>query len=112
MQSPSPTRMLYALRAPGRFALHSMPQKEQERVGGEDDNGQTLEELARRMEALERENQELREALGSDTSGRQSEAPLQRPRSTQGNEMTVASSKTVRALLLGPRDELAYSRPL
>jgi hypothetical protein len=113
MHVPSPARMLYSLRAPGRFALHSMPQKkEQESVGGEDDNGQNLEELAQRMEALERENRELREALGSGASGRQSEAPLQRPRSTQGNEMTVASSKTVRGLLLGPRDELAYSRPL
>jgi hypothetical protein len=76
---------------------------------GKEDNGQNLEELARRMEALERENRELREALGSGASERQLESPQQQP---QAKEMTVASSKTVRGLLLGPRDEQAYSRPL
>jgi hypothetical protein len=74
-----------------------------------EDNGQTLEELARRLEALERENRELREALGSGASHRELERPHQQP---QAREMTVASSKTVRGLLLGPRDEQAYSRPL
>jgi hypothetical protein len=64
------------------------------------------------MEALERENRELREALGSGASDRRSETPQQQPRSTQGKVMTVASSKTVGGLLLGPRDEVAYSRPL
>jgi hypothetical protein len=87
-------------------------------MGGED-NGQNLEELARRMEAqaqrmeaLERENRELREALGSGASEREGETPHQQPQATQAREMTVASSKTVRGLLLGPRDEQAYSRPL
>jgi hypothetical protein len=90
-------------------------------MGGEDDNGQNLEELARRMEeqaqkleALERENRELREALGSGASHRDLERPQQQPppQATQAKEMAVASSKTVRGLLLGPRDEQAYSRPL
>jgi hypothetical protein len=79
-------------------------------MAGEDDSGKNLEELARRMEALERENRELREALGSGASDHRVETPRQRPRPTQRN--TVASSKTVSGLLLGPRDELAYSRPL
>jgi hypothetical protein len=77
-------------------------------MGGED-NGPNLEELARRMEALERENRELREALGSDASERGSEKRQQQPRA---RDTAVASSKTVRGLLLGPRDEHAYSRPL
>ncbi|MCA1687428.1 MAG: hypothetical protein LC714_02260 [Actinobacteria bacterium] len=81
-------------------------------MGGEDNNGQNLEELAQRLEALERENRELREALGSGASDRQSETPQQQPQATQGKKMTVASSKTVRGLLLGPRAEQAYSRPL
>jgi hypothetical protein len=78
-------------------------------MGGEDDNGQNLEELTRRMEALERENRELREKLGGGASDREVEGLQQR---SQPREMTVASSKTVRGLLLGPRDEQAYSRPL
>jgi hypothetical protein len=78
-------------------------------MGGEDHNEHSLEELARRMEALERENRELREALGSGAPERELERPQQQP---QAREMTVASSKTVRGLLLGPRDEQAYSRPL
>jgi hypothetical protein len=82
-------------------------------MGVDDDNGQNLEELARRMEALERENRELREALGSGAaSDRQSETLQRRPQSTQGKEMKSASSKTVRGLLLAPRAEPAYSRPL
>jgi hypothetical protein len=83
---------------------------------GAEDNGTNLEELARRMEeqaqrleALERENRVLREALGSGASDRELESPQQQP---QAKEMTVTSSKTVRGLLLGPRDEQAYSRPL
>jgi regulator of replication initiation timing len=82
-------------------ALHPQT-KGQESIGGEDDNGQNLEELVRRMETLERENRELREALGSGAPERESERPQQQP---QAREMTVASSKTVRRLLLGPRDE-------
>jgi hypothetical protein len=81
-------------------------------VGGEHDDGPNLQELARRMEALERENRELREALGGGASDREPRARQQQPRATQAQEMTDASSKTVRALLLGPRDERAYSRPL
>ena len=77
-------------------------------MGGED-NGSRSEELARRIEALERENQELREALGRVASQRESERPQQQP---QAREVTDASTKTVRGLLLGPRDEQAYSRPL
>jgi hypothetical protein len=41
-------------------------------MGGED-NGSSSEELARRIEALERENQELREALRRGASYRESE---------------------------------------
>ena len=67
-------------------------------MGGEDDNRQNLEKLARRMEALERENRELREALGSGAPDRE----LERPQQPQAKEMPVASSKTVRGLLLGP----------
>jgi hypothetical protein len=80
-------------------------------MGAEDGNGRRLEELARRMEALERENRELREALGDGASERNSETP-QQPRPTLAQEETTASPKTVRGLLLGPRDEQAYSRPL
>jgi hypothetical protein len=79
---------------------------------GKEDNGPNVEELARRMEALERENRELREALGSGASEREGETPHQQPQATQAKEITVASSKTVRGLLLGPRDEQSYSRPL
>jgi hypothetical protein len=81
-------------------------------MGAEDDNGQNLEELTRRMEALERENRELREALGSGASERRWETPHQQPQPARAGETTLASAKTVRGLLLGPRDEQAYSRPL
>jgi hypothetical protein len=76
-------------------------------MGGEDDNRQDLGELARRMEALERENRELREALGSGARDRELERSQQQP-----SEMPLASSKTVRGLLLGPRNEQAYTHPL
>jgi hypothetical protein len=86
---------------------------------GAEDDGQNLEELARRMEAqaqrleaLERENRELREALDDGASDRELETPQQQPQATRAKEMAVASSVTVRGLLLGPRDEQAYSRPL
>ena len=79
---------------------------------GAEDNRPNLEELARRVEALERETRELREALGSGASEREGETPQQQPPATQPREMTLASSKTVGGLLLGPRDEQAYSRPL
>jgi hypothetical protein len=106
--------MLDSLNAPGRgvCSASAPPKTEQESMGGDDVDGQNLEELARRMEALERENRELREALGSGASERHLETPRQQPQATQANEMTVASSKSVRGLLLGPRDEQAYSRPL
>jgi hypothetical protein len=84
-----------------------------------EDNGQNLEklaqsidELARRLEALEREDRESRKVVGNGASARRLETPQQRPQATQVNEMAVASPKTVRGLLLGPRDEQAYSRPL
>jgi hypothetical protein len=93
-------------------------------MGGED-NGQNLVELAHRLETLERENRELREAqrlealeqenrglreaLGSGTSDPELETPQQQP--PQAKQMAVASAKTVRGLLLGPRDEQAYSHP-
>ena len=84
-------------------------------MGGED-NGQNLEALAQRIEALDqrlavldRENRELREAVRSGAAGRQLEMSQQQP--PQAKEMAVASSKTVGDLLLGPRDEQAYSRP-
>jgi hypothetical protein len=81
-------------------------------MGADEHNGRTLEELARRMEALERENRELRETLAGDASERRLEKPHQRPQATREKEAPLASSKTVRGLLLGPRDEQAYSRPL
>lgn len=81
-------------------------------MSGKNDDGPNLEELARRMEALERENRELREALDSGTSEHESRTPQQQLRAAQTQEMTVASSKTVRAMLLGPRHEWTYSRPL
>jgi hypothetical protein len=91
-----------------RHLLCAPPQKmEQESMGGED-NGQNLEKLARRLEALERENRELREALGSAASHRE----LETPQASHAKEMAVASSKTVGGLLLGSRDEQAYSRPV
>jgi cell shape-determining protein MreC len=70
----------------GAFALRSIPQKkEQESMGGED-KGQNVEELALRMkelaqklEVLERENRELREALGSGASDRELERTQQQP---------------------------------
>jgi hypothetical protein len=80
------------------------------------DNGQNLEVLAQRIEALDRrlavldrENRELREAVRSGVVDRHLEmSPHQPP----AKERAVASSKTVGDLLLGPRDEQAYSRPL
>jgi hypothetical protein len=88
--------------------------RETERDTGRDierDTGQNLEELAQRLEALERENRELREALGSGTPDHELKGPQQRPQASQAEGMTVASAETVRDLLLGPRDEQAYSRP-
>ncbi len=96
----------------GVVALRSAPHKAEQEGMGAEDNGKDLENLARRVEALEQENRELREALGSGTSDRKLERPQQHPQATQAKEMPVASTKTVRGLLLGPRDEHAYSRPL
>ncbi len=80
-------------------------------MGGED-HGPNLEEVARRIEALERENRELHEALRSGAADREAETPQQQPQAIRAKEMPVASSKTVRGLLFGPRDRQAYSRPL
>lgn len=80
-------------------------------MGGEGDHGPNLEELARRVEALERENRELREALGSGASEPALERPQQQTQAPRARDVTVASSKTVRGLLLGPRDEQAYTHP-
>ena len=91
--------------------LQSRSEWEKEHMGPQD-NGLTLEGLAQRLEALARENRELREALGSGASEREGETPHQQPQATQAREITIASSKTVGGLLLGPRDEQAYSRPL
>jgi hypothetical protein len=96
----------------GACALHSTPQKKEQESMGAEDNGPNMEEVARRMEALEQENRELREMVGRGASDREVETPQQHPQASQAREMPVASSKTVRGLLLGPRDEQAYSRPL
>jgi hypothetical protein len=78
---------------------------------GAKDNGPNAGELAHRVEELERENRVLREALDSGASHYELERQ-QPPQATQANQRTLASTKTVRGLLLGPRDERAYSRPL
>jgi hypothetical protein len=80
-------------------------------MGGEG-SWPNLEELARRLEALEQDNRELREALGSGASNCEPESPQQQSQVTRAREPSVASSKTVRSLLLGPRTDRAYSRPL
>ena len=77
-------------------------------MGGED-TGPNPDELARRIEALERENRELRDALVSGASHGESKVSRQQP---QASGAIDASPKTVRGLLLGPRNEQAYSRPL
>ena len=69
---------------------------------GSEDDGPNLDELARRTEALEQENRELREALSGSTSDRRAGTSRQRPRATRPQETTLASPKTVRTLLLGP----------
>jgi len=78
---------------------------------GAEDDAPNMDELTRRAEALERENRELRESLGSIASDRRSGTPPQQPRATRPQEMTPAPPKTVRTLLPGPRDEQAYARP-
>jgi hypothetical protein len=109
---PRGVRCTRCMHRGGAYALRSAPQKKEQESMSTEDNGPNLEELARRMEALERENRELREALGSRAPDRELETHQQRPQATQAKEVTVASSKTVRGLLLGPRDEQAYARPL
>src|SRR5215216_3280263 len=105
--------MLYSLHTlGGAFTLRSAQQKKEQEGMGAEDNGPNLEELGRRMEALEQENRELRQALGSSASEREFETPQQQRQATQAKEMTDASSKTVSGLLLGPRNKQAYSRPL
>jgi hypothetical protein len=78
---------------------------------GPEDNEPNFEEFARRLEALEQENRELREALGSDASHHQLETP-QQPQATPPKQKALVSPKTVGGLLLGSRDERAYFRPL
>jgi hypothetical protein len=75
---------------------------------GGGDTGPNPEELARRIEALERENRELRDALISGAPHGGSKEARQQP---QASGAPDASSETVRELLLGPRNERAYSRP-
>jgi hypothetical protein len=105
--------MVYSLQTPGGvFALRSVPQKKEQEGMGAEDNGPNLEELGQRMEKLERENRELREALGSGASEHEFGTPQQQPQATQAKEMPDASSKRVSGLLLGPRNKQAYSRPL
>jgi hypothetical protein len=77
-------------------------------MGGED-TGPNPDELARRIEALERENRELRDALINDALHGESAEVRQQPHASGA---TDASPETVRGLLLGPRNERAYSRPL
>ena len=77
-------------------------------MGGEG-TGPNSDELARRIEALERENRELRDALASGIPHGEAKGAQQQP---QASGVTDVSSKTVRRLLLGPRDEEAYLRPL
>jgi len=74
-----------------------------------EDTGPNPDELARRIEALERENQELRDALASGDPHGEAKGARQQP---QASGATDASPKTVRGLLLGPRNERAYFRPL
>ena len=69
---------------------------------GAEDNGpnagelsQRMEELAHRVEELERENRVLREALDSGASHRELERQ-QPPQATQANQRTLASTKSLR----------------
>jgi hypothetical protein len=89
--------------------MHSAVHYKEHESMGEEDKGPNSDELARRIEALERENRELREVLGSGASHSGSKRTRQQP---QESDVTDAPSKTMRGLLLGPRDEQAYSRPL
>ena len=71
--------------------------------------GPDPDELARRIEALERENRELRDALVNGSPRGGSKEARQQP---HGGGAADASPETVRELLLGPRNQQAYSRPL
>jgi len=87
------------------FASH-----EEEQVGtGGGDTGPDPDEQARRIEALERENRELRNALISGAPHGESKEARQQP---QASGATDASRTTVRGLLLGVRGEEAYSHPV
>ena len=83
-------------------------EEEQEGMGGED-TGPNPDELARKIEALERENRELRDALASGAPHGEAKGARQQP---QASGAPDASPKTVRGLFLGPRNERAYFRPL
>jgi hypothetical protein len=76
---------------------------------GGGDTGPNPDELARRIEALERENRELRDALISGAPHSGSKEARQQP---QASGVPDALPETVRELLLGPRNQRAYSRPL
>ena len=82
-------------------------EEEQEGMGTED-AGPNPDELVRRIEALERENRELRDALASGAPHGEAKGALQQP---QASGAPDASPKTVRGLFLGPRNERAYSEP-
>ena len=73
---------------------------------GGGDTGPDPDEQARRIEALERENRELRNALISGAPHGESKEARQQP---QASGATDASRTTVRGLLLGARGEEAYS---
>lgn len=89
--------------------MHSASrEEEQEGMGGEN-TGPNPEELLRRIEALERGYRELRDAHTNGAPRGELEEVRQRPRASGA---TDASPETVRGLLLGPRNERAYSRPL
>jgi hypothetical protein len=89
--------------------VHSASHEEEQESMGGGDTEPNPDELARRIEALERENRELREALISGAPHGETKGGRQQPRASGA---TDASAETVRGLLLGPRNEQAYSRPL
>ena len=88
--------------------MHSASQEEEQEGMGGRDTGPDPDELARRIEALERDNRELRNALISGAPHGESKQARQQPQASGASD---ASPETVRGLLLGPRNERAYSHP-